>query len=92
MYTMYMALHITNPNVEQTVRKLAGLTGESVTEAIGVAASERIARIEPAASPSKPTPSFEEMMAIIRSFNLQPINEGLTEDEILGYGPDGIPE
>ena len=91
MYTMYMALHITNANVEQTVRKLAGLTGESVTEAIGVAASERIARIEPS-TPVEPIPSFEEMMAIIRSYNLQPINEDLTEDEILGYGPDGIPE
>jgi antitoxin VapB len=88
---MYMALHITNPNVEQTVRKLAGLTGESVTEAIGVAASERLARIEPS-TPAEPIPSFEEMMAIIRSYNLQPINEDLTEDEILGYGPDGIPE
>jgi antitoxin VapB len=88
---MYMALHITNPNVEQTVRKLAGLTGESVTEAIGVAASERIARIEPS-TPSEPVPSFDEIMEIIRSYNLQPINEGLTEDEILGYGPDGIPE
>ncbi|MEI9980049.1 MAG: type II toxin-antitoxin system VapB family antitoxin [Edaphobacter sp.] len=91
MYTVYMALHITNPDVEKAVRKLAGLTGETVTDAIGVAAAERVARIEPAAS-SEPTPSFEEMMEIIRSYNLQPINEDLTEDEILGYGPDGIPE
>lgn len=91
MYTMYMALHITNPAVEKTVRKLAGLTGESVTDAIGVAALERIARIEPSV-PSESIPSFEEMMAIIRSYNLQPINEDLTDDEILGYGPDGIPE
>jgi hypothetical protein len=91
MYTMYMALHINNPDVEQTVRKLAGLTGESVTQAIGTAASERIERIEPKPA-SKPIPTLEEMKAILRSYNLKRINEDLTEDEILGYGPDGIPE
>lgn len=86
-----MALHINNDAVEQTVRKLAGLTGESMTEAIGVAASERIARMTPPA-PARPVPSDEEIKAMIRSYNLQPINENLTDDEILGYGPDGIPE
>jgi antitoxin VapB len=90
MYTMYMPLHITNPAVEKTIRELAGLTGESMTEAIGNAAAERLERLRP---PSRrPKPTIEEMMALIRSYNLQPINEHLTEDEILGYGPDGIPE
>jgi len=91
MYTAYMALHITNPEVEQKVRTLAGITGESMTDAIGVAASERIERLQPT-QPEAPMPSFEEVMQLIRSFNLQPINEDLTDDEILGYGPDGIPE
>jgi antitoxin VapB len=91
MYTMYMALHINNAEVEQTVRKLAGITGESMTDAIGKAAEERIARLQPPAPP-QPIPSFDEIMAMIRSYNLQPINEDLTDDEILGYGPDGIPE
>ena len=31
-------------------------------------------------------------MALVRSYNLKPINAALTEDAILGYGPDGIPE
>ncbi len=29
---------------------------------------------------------------MVRSYDLQPVNEDLTDDEILGYGPDGIPE
>jgi antitoxin VapB len=91
MYALYMALHITNPDVENAVRKLASLTGESVTQAIGTAASERIERIELKA-PSRPIPTFDEMKAILRSYDLKPINRDLTEDEILGYGPDGIPE
>ncbi len=88
---MYMALHINNAEVEQTVRELAGVTGESMTDAIGAAASERLARLRPS-SPPHQDPSFEEIKAMIRSYNLQPINEDLTEDDILGYGPDGIPE
>ena len=41
---MYIALRITNPEVEQKVRNMASICGESITEAIGAAADERIAR------------------------------------------------
>jgi hypothetical protein len=91
MYTMYMALHITNEAVEQAVRQLAGMTGESMTDAIGTAAAERIARLAPSQA-STAMPSVEEVLAMVRSYNLKPINEDLTDDEILGYSPDGIPE
>lgn len=87
---MYMALHINNPAVEQTVRDLAGLTGESMTDAIGLAVRERLERLKPKGRP--PTrPSFEEFKALVQSYKFQPINEDLSDDEILGYGPDGIP-
>ena len=91
MYTMYMALHINNPSVERTIRELAGITGETMTEAIGTAAIERIQRLRSSAH-HRPKPTAEEIMNLVRSYNLQPINTDLTEDEILGYGPDGIPE
>jgi antitoxin VapB len=91
MYTMYMALHITNPSVERTIRELAGITGETMTEAIGTAAIERIERLRSSAQRG-PKPSAEEIMNLVRSYSLQPINTDLSEDEILGYGPDGIPE
>ncbi|AEU35982.1 Rv0623 family protein transcription factor [Granulicella mallensis MP5ACTX8] len=91
MYTMYMALHITNPAVEQKVRSLASVTGESITEAIGAAAEERLIRFN-AAGKNLSSPSVEEVLAMIRSFNLKPINEDLTDDEILGYGPEGFCE
>jgi antitoxin VapB len=88
MYTMYMALHITNPEVEHKVRALASATGESITEAIGAAADERLARIKPAKK-KLPSPTVDEILALMGSFDLQPINTGLTDDEILGYGPNG---
>jgi hypothetical protein len=37
----------------------------------------------------KGEPTVEEIQALVRSFHLQPVDEDLTEDEILGYGPDG---
>jgi antitoxin VapB len=89
MYTMYMALHINNPVVEQKVRDMALTTGESITEAIGAAADERIVRLRPTGV-DLPSPTVDEILELIRSFKLQPINSELTDDEILGYGPDGI--
>jgi antitoxin VapB len=86
---MYMALHINNPEVEQKVREMALLTGESMTEAIGRAADERIARARFAAGPQR-TPSVDEILALVRSFDLKPINSDLTDDEILGFGPEGF--
>ena len=85
---MYMALHITNLEVEEKVRALASTTGETITEAIGAAADERLARLKPAKKVIPP-PTVDEILALLRSFDLQPINTDLTDDEILGYGPDG---
>lgn len=91
MYIMYMALHITNPAIEQAVRELAGLTGESITDAIGIAVSDRLQHLKPPRS-RQSQPSVEEILALIRSYDLQPINQDLTDDEILGFGTDGVPE
>lgn len=91
MYTLLMALRVTNEQVEKNVRALAGLAGESVTEAIGKAVAERIERLR-GFKPSRPKPTVEEITALVRSYNLQPINSDLIDDEILGYGPDGYCE
>jgi antitoxin VapB len=87
MYIMYMALHIDNPDVERKVRRMASLTGESLTEAIGNAAQERISRRK--AMRVLHTPTVDEVLELVGSFKLRRINKGLTQDEVLGYGPDG---
>jgi hypothetical protein len=88
---MYMALHINNPAVEQKVRDLASLTGESMTDAIGAAVEARILQVQPF-TPRQADPTVEDILELVRSFKLQPINQDLTEDEILGYGPRGFSE
>jgi antitoxin VapB len=86
-----MALSIDNPEVEQQVRRMAALTGESVTDVVRAAVEERMARVR-THQQLEPKPTPEEMLDVIRSFNLKPVNENLTDDEILGYGSNGVCE
>lgn len=88
MYTMSMALHITNPEVEQKVRQMASLTGESITEAVGATVDERLFRVT-RTTDNMPEETVESVLALVKSFGLEPFNRDLTEDEILGYGPNG---
>ena len=88
MYTVYMALHINNSDVELKVRRMAALTGESITDAIGNAADERIKRR--ISSVAGHVPSVDAVLELVQSFGLRRMNVGLTEEEILGFGPDGI--
>jgi hypothetical protein len=71
------------------VRRLASATGESMTEAIGAAVEERLRRVRPARS--EPV-TVDSILDLVRSYKLQPINDGMTDDEILGYGPNGYCE
>jgi hypothetical protein len=86
---MYMALHITNPEVEQEVRDLARERGQSITDLIGTAVKELKSQGRDALQ-QKPT--AEELLALIRNFPRGPIDYSQTEDEILGYGPNGYSE
>jgi hypothetical protein len=80
-----------DPDLETEAKLLSEQTGESVLDAVRVAVRERLERVTPKVDAPK-FKSADEVMAFVRSFNLQRINEDLTDDEILGYGPDGIPE
>ena len=41
-----MALSITDPSVHETVRRIAGITGESQAEVVAKAVDERLARLQ----------------------------------------------
>jgi len=89
MYTLYMALHINNPAIEQEVRTLAQERGVSITSLIGIAVKELRVRThhEP-----RPKPTVDEILQLIRSFPPSPVNYSQTDDEILGYGSNGYSE
>ena len=89
MYTLYMALHITNPVVVDRVRKLAAVTGETITEAIGQAVAERLERLVP--KPKDDPALLDDLRAILADFDALPRHDHRRPDEILGYDEGGLP-
>ena len=82
-----MALNIKDPETDQLARRLATLTGESITVAIKTAVRERIEREERARGKA----SVEELLAIARRVAKAPDLDDRTDDEILGYDDRGLP-
>ncbi len=84
-----MALNIKDPTTDRLARELADLTGESITVAVGTALKDRLERI----SGSVPSQQrVEEMGRIAREAASLPVVDSRSEDEILGYGDDGLPD
>ena len=90
-----MALNIKNSEVECLAAELTALTGETKTEAIRKALAERKSRLALQVVRREKGESFlrfleEDVWPKIPSSLLgrRPTRE--EEDEILGYGPDGV--
>ena len=82
-----MALNIKDPETDRLARELAIATGESITVAARRAIEERLARVRASA----PIGRRDEIDAIIRRGRSRPILDQRSEDEILGFGSDGLP-
>jgi antitoxin VapB len=86
-----MGVIIKNVATEAKIRKLAKRTGETLTQAVERAVDERLARTEPPRRKGRvDRAKLAEILAYFRSLPKQ--NEHLTDDEIIGYGPDGLPK
>jgi antitoxin VapB len=82
-----MALNIKDSETDRLARRLAKLTGESLTDAVGKALRERLDREER----RRGRASLAELMAIARRYASRPVVDDRTEDEILGYDERGLP-
>jgi antitoxin VapB len=85
-----MALSVKDPEADRLAREIAKRTGETLTGAIVVALRERLARLR--TRPARKRALVEEMREIGRRCAALPTLDDRSEDEILGYGPDGIPD
>lgn len=89
-----MPLNLKNPEVDRLVEEVTALTGESKTEAVRMALAERKVRLQ---APATAT-GFQRMLDFLEHevWPMVPddqLGRRLTpeeEDEILGYGPDGV--
>jgi antitoxin VapB len=80
-------LNIKDPETDRLARRLARLTGESLTEAVRTAVEERLEREERHRS----KPSVEQLMAIVRRYASRPVIDDRSPDEIVGYDERGLP-
>jgi antitoxin VapB len=83
-----MPISIKNPESEALMRRLAKLSGESITDAVHRAVAERVQRLERQA-PNEAL--FEEVSEFALRCARRPVLSGASEEEILGYDEWGIP-
>jgi antitoxin VapB len=81
-----MPISIKNDQTELLARKLADLTGETLTEAIRAAVAERYDRLRRARSGRS---LADELNAIAVRCAKRPLISQLSADEILGYDESG---
>jgi len=80
-------MNIASAKVDELAQRLARLTGEYVETALERAIKERLARIAV-------TRQGDREAALRRFFDrvsAMPVKDGRSIDEIIGYGPDGLP-
>jgi antitoxin VapB len=80
-------LTIKNPEVERLARRVAAETGESLTDAVRQALSDRLERLRG----SRRAPStFDAIMDIAARCSALPDRDARSHDEILGYDESGV--
>lgn len=82
-----MALNIKDPETDRLARALAGVTGETLTEAVATAVRERLERVRGTPSALSVT---DEIERIAQRCAALPVLDARTADDIIGYD-DGVP-
>lgn len=82
-----MAINIKDPETDRLVRELAALTGEPITVAVRAAIEDKLALIRRRETIAA-APAVADIIARGRQRRLL---DDRSEDEILGYGDDGLP-
>ena len=84
-----MALSIKDPEADRLARELAGLTGESMTQAIKIALEERLRRIR---RTKVDQTLLDDLNEIVKRCAALPVIDDQNADEILGYDENGLPD
>jgi antitoxin VapB len=79
-------LNIKNPETDELARRLAGLTGRNLTDAVTYALREQLRR---ETGKSSSGTLADELMEIGRRCASLPILDRRTDEEILGYNATG---
>jgi antitoxin VapB len=85
-----MPLNIKNRATHELARRLAKITGETITQAVGTAVRERLRRIE-AQETGRTRRLADRLEAIADHCAGLPVLRDRTADEILGLDEKGMP-
>ena len=80
-----VTLNIKNPDVYRAASRLAQVKGTTMTQAVLEALTAELAR-----QPGRKVGEVEQMLAFTRRVAAMPILDSRSDDEILGYGPEGF--
>ena len=83
-----MVLSIKDPEADRLARRLAQLTGESITETVKAALSERLEREERRQGKRL---DRAKIAAIVSGIAALPVADPRTPDELIGYDDVGLP-
>ena len=84
-----MALNIKDSATDSLAREVASLAGESITEAVRQALTDRRDRLRARAQIGR---TQADLIALIGRGRARPILDGRDSDDILGYGAEGLPQ
>jgi len=80
-------MNIASPNIDELVQRLARLTGEDAETALKRAVEERLSRFA-AAEPQGRRAALQKFFDRVSTM---PVTDPRPVDEIIGYGPEGLP-
>jgi antitoxin VapB len=80
-------MNVASARLDELARRLARLTGEDVETAVERAIEERLSRVAPAAQSDRRA----AMQRFFDRISQLPVLDSRSADEIIGYGPDGLP-
>jgi antitoxin VapB len=80
-------MNIASAKVDELARRLAHLTGEDIETAAERAIAERLSRI----AGSIPVDRQAALRRFFDRVSRMPVKDSRSIDEIVGYGPDGLP-
>ncbi len=86
-----MSINLKSPEAERLIRRLADVTGETITEAVLEAVRQRLAR-EESARRQDVDRSWARVEQLQRRVRERPLLDPRAADEIIGYGETGLPE
>jgi antitoxin VapB len=88
LFFLRVALNIKDDLADRLARELAAETGETITTAVAVAVRERLERLRGAAPRER---RREALAKLTDRSSARRARDHRGAEEIVGYGPDGLP-